>query len=172
MDSQISEIVIRLKEEKARRGLSVNKIFSMVEEKGFYSSLTTAKRIFAEGSERVAFKYETLKPYTTVLFNTDEPTPEREEGNEEQAEEFRADLENIKELLQLKNNMLEAAQKDNATLTLRIEELKEASAKDEARSEKTISFLRRTILALSISIGVVIAAFIAFLVVVDLSFLG
>lgn len=170
MDLRTEERRNRLKEERIRQGLSVNKVYNMVIEAGFFTSLTTAKRIFSDDPGGI--KSETLQPYETVMYKTNIPTEERKVGDEAQAEDFRAELDNIKELLQVKNNMLEAAQKDNATLTLRIEELKEASAKDEARSEKTISFLRRTVLALSISIGVVIAAFIAFLVVVDLSFLG
>lgn len=160
MDARIADIVVRLKEEKVRQGLSVNKVYSMVENSGEYSSLTTAKRIFAEGSERSGFKYDTLRPYIKVLFGTDSPTQEREEGNEEQAEEFRADLDNIKTVLQLKSQMLEASQLRIDTMTSRIEDLKSSNA-----------FLRKFVLGLSIALGVVSVAFIAFLIAVDLTVL-
>lgn len=160
MDARIADIVVRLKEERVRQGLSVNKVYSMVEDAGEYSSLTTAKRIFAEGSERSGFKYDTLRPYIKVLFGTDSPTQEREEGNEEQAEEFRADLDNIKTVLQLKSQMLEASQLRIDTMTSRIEDLKSSNA-----------FLRKFVFGLSIALGVVSVAFIAFLIAVDLSML-
>lgn len=160
MDARIADIVVRLKEERVRQGLSVNKVYSMVEDAGEYSSLTTAKRIFAEGSERSGFKYDTLRPYIKVLFGTDSPTQAREEGNEEQAEEFRADLDNIKTVLQLKSQMLEASQLRIDTMTSRIEDLKSSNA-----------FLRKFVFGLSIALGVVSVAFIAFLIAVDLSML-
>lgn len=160
MDARIADIVIRLKEERIRRGLSVTRVFNMVEEAGEYSSLTTAKRIFAEGSENLGFKYETLRPYIKLLFGTETPTPEREEGNEEQAEEFRSDLENIKTVLQLKSQMLEASQEKNATLSSRVEDLK-----------STITYLRKTVAALAIALAVAVVAFIVFLIAVDLSML-
>lgn len=179
MDSRIADIIVRLKEEKARQGLSTNKIYNMVVDSGEYSSLTTAKRIFAEGSEvNGGFKYDTIRPYVKVLFGTEDPTEEREVGNEEQAEEFREQLDNIKQVIQIKTVMVESLEKENESLKKtieylkgRVEDVKSVYHREEARQEEvlkdareTIKRLRRTIVHLSISLGVLIALIIGILI--------
>ena len=50
-DMQTRDIILRLKRVKAARGLSCGRICAMVAEAGSSVSLSTVKRVFADGSE-------------------------------------------------------------------------------------------------------------------------
>lgn len=168
MDLRIEEIRNRVKEERIRQGLSVNKVYTMVTEAGYFTSQTTAKRIF--GDDPGGIKYETLQPYVTVLFGTNEPTEERKVGDEEQAEDFRAQLDNIKHVLDLKNAQIEAKDNEIAFLKDRVEYLKTRvdDVKDllhtgRDNDQNTIKVQRRYILVLAITLLVVVTFLVTIL---------
>ena len=73
------ELIRHLKEVKERDEITYPRIIERIEKKGKYVSLTTLRRVFADGSEMNAgnFNYEnTLLPIAEALLDTEEvPTP-------------------------------------------------------------------------------------------------
>ena len=68
-DTQTRDIILRLKRVKAARGLSCGRICTMVAEAGGSVSLSTVKRVFADGSEDWSFRVcDTVQPIAYVLF--------------------------------------------------------------------------------------------------------
>ena len=74
-----AELVKQLKEVKKTQEITYPRIMERLEKNGYYISLTTLRRVFAEGSEMNAtsFSYEnTLMPIAEVLLDAqDVPTP-------------------------------------------------------------------------------------------------
>lgn len=67
-DMQTRDIILRLKRVKAARGLSCGRICAMVAEAGSSVSLSTVKRVFADGSEDWSFRVcDTVQPIADVL---------------------------------------------------------------------------------------------------------
>ena len=63
------EIILKLKEAKQERNLSINDICNLT---GNYLSKTTIQRVFAEGSENTSFRYEdTIRPLVKALLDVD-----------------------------------------------------------------------------------------------------
>ena len=75
-----AELIRQLKQVKISQEITYPRIMDRLEGIGHYISLTTLRRVFAEGSENNAasFNYETtLLPIAEVLLNAeDRPTPE------------------------------------------------------------------------------------------------
>ena len=75
-----AELIRQLKQVKATQEITYPRILDRLEGIGHYISLTTLRRVFAEGSENNAasFNYEsTLLPIAEVLLNAeDRPTPD------------------------------------------------------------------------------------------------
>ena len=67
------DIIIKLKEVRAEKGLSYADIIKIMEEKGIYPvSTATLSRIFSENSEETNFNYETtLRPIAEALLDID-----------------------------------------------------------------------------------------------------
>lgn len=67
------EIIVNLKTVKEKQGLSIPQIKQMVDATGAYLSLSTLRRVFAEGSEEdSSFSYEnTIRPIAQVLLIND-----------------------------------------------------------------------------------------------------
>lgn len=74
-----AELVRQLKEVKKAQEITFPRIMDRLEKHGYYVSLTTLRRIFADGSESNAasFSYEnTLMPVAEVLLDAEDvPTP-------------------------------------------------------------------------------------------------
>ena len=74
------ELIQQMKIVKARDEITYPRIIEMLEKNGHFVSMTTLRRVFAEGSEDVNFNYETtLLPIAQVLLGLDgdqESTPE------------------------------------------------------------------------------------------------
>lgn len=63
------EIILKLKEVKKERNLSINDIANLT---GNYLSKTTIQRVFADGSENTSFRYEdTIRPLVKALLDVD-----------------------------------------------------------------------------------------------------
>ena len=73
------ELILQLKEAKRQREYTYPRIMEHLEANGHPISLTTLRRVFADGSENnsTSFGYEsTLLPIAEVLFNAEDvPTP-------------------------------------------------------------------------------------------------
>lgn len=88
------EIILKLKEAKIERNLSINDIVNLT---GNYLSKTTVQRVFADGSEHTSFRYEdTIRPLVKALLDID--TIEESDDMDTKA---------LKSLLKLKNQRIE-----------------------------------------------------------------
>lgn len=88
------EIILKLKEAKIERNLSINDIVNLT---GNYLSKTTVQRVFADGSENTSFRYEdTIRPLVKALLDID--TIEDSDDMDTKA---------LKSLLKLKNQRIE-----------------------------------------------------------------
>lgn len=77
--TKAAELVKQLKEVKRTQEITFPRIMDRLEKAGYYVSLTTLRRVFADGSEMNAasFSYEnTLMPIAEVLLDAEDvPTP-------------------------------------------------------------------------------------------------
>ena len=55
---KITDVITRLKRVREENGLSYQRIADLVEANGGYVSLSTIRRVFAEGSETFGWQYE------------------------------------------------------------------------------------------------------------------
>lgn len=63
------ELILKLKNAKKEKNLSINDIVSLT---GNYLSKTTVQRVFADGSENSSFRYEdTIRPLVKALLDVD-----------------------------------------------------------------------------------------------------
>lgn len=109
------QIILRLKEVKMERNLSDPQIHRMVTDKGYVISLSSVVRVFAEGSEDRGFRYEdTIQPIAATLLETDAP-PRDVEGAEA------TETEALRQLVQLKNAILEEKEKQISYLKNQVE---------------------------------------------------
>ena len=93
------EIIMKLKEVRAEKQLSLQDILNLMEQNGDYSSKSTLSRIFADGSEEKHFKYdETIRPIAKVLLDIE--TIDADDTADEQAVKaiLKYKIERIKEL--------------------------------------------------------------------------
>ena len=87
------EIILKLKEAKIERNLSINDIVNLT---GNYLSKTIVQRVFADGSENTSFRYEdTIRPLVKALLDID--TIEDSDDMDTKA---------LKSLLKLKNQRI------------------------------------------------------------------
>lgn len=64
------DVILKLKEVKKEKGLSLDKILLMMENDGNFLSKSTLSRVFAKGSEDKSFRYEeTIRPIANALLD-------------------------------------------------------------------------------------------------------
>ena len=74
---RISEIILQLKQIRIERGLSMQDVHDLISASGGFLSLSSVKRVFAEGSEYQNFRYhDTIQPIVRALLGVTEETPE------------------------------------------------------------------------------------------------
>ena len=113
---RISEIILQLKQIRKERDLSLQDVLDLVIGSGGYTSLSSVKRVFAEGSEKQHFRYmETIQPIERGLLGVTEETPE---NNDISANEIDA----LKNVILLKDSIIKNLQN----------EIEDLSAKNEA----------------------------------------
>lgn len=136
MEQKTREIIAQLKEIRAEKGYSCQKIYDMVEASGGYVSLTTIKRVFSDEPKTQNFRYnETIKPIATALLEINKP-PEQGEGvslMQHELDTLRmivAYKEQTNQDLRAENNRMaaDAADKQNQIMSL----LEQLSRKDRA----------------------------------------
>ena len=114
------DVIIKLKEVKKEKGLSLDKILILMEKNGQFLSKSTLSRVFAEGSEDKSFRYdETLRPIANALLDIE--TIEEYDDTETQA---------FKSILKLKMSVIDENSKKIAELT---EEIKAVSNKERQK---------------------------------------
>ena len=108
------QVIETLKKVKAEKGLSLDKIVSLMEQNGQYLSKSTLSRVFADGSESVSFRYETtLRPIASVLLDLE--TIEQDDDTDTQA---------YKSILKLKKDLIEDYAEQNRQLKAELESIK------------------------------------------------
>lgn len=127
------DIIIQLKQVREEKGLSLNDILSMVEEKEQYPpSRSTIQRLFAEGSEEQSFKYEeTIRPIANVLLDIE--NIEEEDG---------VDVRGMKVLLKYKIRRIEELEQQLDREKLRYHEKLE---KEREQFRRSLDFLKNQI---------------------------
>lgn len=66
------DLILKLKEVKEEKNLSLGEIESRTEKNGEHVSIATLSRVFADGSENSSFRYEgTLKPIANAILDID-----------------------------------------------------------------------------------------------------
>lgn len=126
------DIILKLKEVRDEKGLSLNEILSMVEKNGDYISRSSVQRVFADGSESLSFRYEdTIRPIANALLDID--TIEEDDQLDTQA---------MKSLLQYKNQRIKELESQLSKEKLKYHEKLD---KEREQFQKSIEFLKEQI---------------------------
>ena len=120
------DVIIKLKEVKQEKGLSLDKILIMVENNGEYISKSTLARVFKDGSEDSSFRYEeTIRPIANALLDI-----ENEEADDD------AETLAFKSILKLKMSVIDENSKKISELE---DQIKETANKEKARYHEKLS---------------------------------
>lgn len=64
------DLILRLKAVRAEKGLTLQDIFDMLDAAGTHVGITSIKKVFADGSEDLGFRYhDTIEPIAKVLLD-------------------------------------------------------------------------------------------------------
>ena len=96
-------LITQLKQVRKEKGYSYQYIVDECERIGHSRSMSTVKRVFAEGSEEMGFRYSTLKPIARVVLDLDEDTANKTASPDE------ADA--LRNLISIKDTQLEELQR-------------------------------------------------------------
>ena len=131
------EIITRLKAVKTEYELTIPRIKDMIESNGDFISLSTLRRVFADGSETDAFSYErTLAPIAKALL-----FQENRDGSNPAAEEDR--LEGLKSIILLKNEEIAKLKDLVEHLEGRVEFLLSQIEKKDRRMDEKDEIIRK-----------------------------
>lgn len=115
--TQTKDVILKLKEVKNERGLSLDRIMELIEENDEFVSKSTLSRVFAKGSENKLFRYETtLRPIANALLDIE--TIEEDDD---------ADIKAYKSILKLKMAVIEENSKRISELQDTLQEYKETA---------------------------------------------
>ena len=135
MRPNTNEVISQIKKVREEKGFSFSKILSMMEENGDYMSKSTISRVFADGSEKMNFRYEeTIRPIAKVLLDI-----------ENIEDDDSLDTKALKSLLKYKIERIEQLENENEQLKADLdkERLKahEKFAKERQLMNDRIEFL-------------------------------
>ena len=130
------EIIMKLKEVKQAKNLSLNDIVEMT---GDLVSKTTVQRVFADGSEENSFRYEeTIRPIATALLDID---------NMEETDN--SDIQAMKTILKYKMERIEELECQISKLESELDKEKlhslERIEQERKQYERKIDFLKEQI---------------------------
>lgn len=133
------DLILKLKDVREEKGLSIADIMKMIEENGDFISKSTIARVFAEGSEDVTFRYEaTIKPIANALLDI---------GTIEDTDNM--DTQAMKLLLKYKSDRIQELEKQVQELESALDKQKiKASEKLEKEREsfsRSIEFLKEQV---------------------------
>jgi len=131
------DVILMLKNVKAEKNLSLDKILSMIEENGEHVSKTTLSRVFADGSEEQLFRYETtLRPIANALLDIE--TIETYDDTDTRA--YKSILKLKKDLIaELRDELKTVESKEKAKYTEKLNKAVEQFQKTLAFYEEQIS---------------------------------
>ena len=124
------DVILKLKEVKQEKGLSLDKILIMVENNGEYISKSTLARVFKDGSEDGSFRYEeTIRPIANALLDV---TIEDDDDLDTRA---------YKSILQLKKDLIdELEEKIKNVETEEKQKYHDKLAKETDKFQKSLDF--------------------------------
>lgn len=96
-------LIAQLKQVRKEKGYSYQYICDESVRLGQSVSLSAVKRVFAEGSEEMGFRYSTLKPIASVVLDLDEDTANKTASPDE------ADA--LRNIISIKDTQLEELQR-------------------------------------------------------------
>ena len=137
------DVILKLKEVKQEKGLSLDKILIMVENNGEYISKSTLSRVFKDGSEDSSFRYEeTIRPIANALLDIEN----EEDYDDAETLAFKSILklkmrvidENSKKIEELQEQVIEVANKEKLKYHDKLE-------KHDADHQRSVEFLKRQI---------------------------
>lgn len=111
MDKQARtrEIIIQLKTIKEDKDLTNQDILDLVEASGGVTSMTTIRRVFAEGSENQSFSYRnTIQPISHAML----AISEQEKVSDLDENVLQAQLDALKQVVELKDTLISELQRD------------------------------------------------------------
>lgn len=175
--TKTAEIIQQLKQIRQERGLSYQRIVDMVEDSGGAISMSTVRRVFAEGSEEQNFRYgDTIKPLVVALLEVNKPPALSEDATLEQHE---ADA--LRTVIALKEQINQSLMAENERLKEDYEKkLAYVKAESEKKSEHIVALTEqnascnqrihakyRTIFWLSLGL-IVLLSLVCLVLIVDL----
>ena len=126
------DVIIKLKEVKEEKNLSLDKILVLIEENDEYLSKATLSRVFAQGSEDKHFRYETtLRPIANALLDIE---------NDELDDD--PDTKAYKSILKLKKEMIDELQAEREKDKIKYHEKIE---KETKQFNDSLDFMRHQI---------------------------
>ena len=132
------DLIRQLKERKLKDEITYPRILERMEKNGKYVSLTTLRRVFADGSESVAqtFSYEnTLLPIAEAILNVEDvPTPDSPYAKE---------IDGLKAVLHVQNEEIARLHELKEHLEGRITFLLEQIEKKDRRMDEKDEIIRR-----------------------------
>ena len=133
------DIILKLKSVREEKKLSLNDMLKLIEENGDFVSRSTLSRLFADGSEDIAFRYEaTVKPVAYALL-----------GVENIDEEDSLDVQTLKSVLQYQMQRIEELERQVAEFDSEMDKqkLKAAEKLENEREawQRSIEFLKEQI---------------------------
>ena len=133
------ELVRKLKEVKKKNEITYPRIMERMEKNGRFVSLTTLRRVFADGSERNAdsFNYEnTLLPIAEVLLNVEDvPT--------EASSPYAKEIDALKAVIHVQNEEIARLHDMKEHLESRITFLLEQIEKKDRRMDEKDEIIRK-----------------------------
>ena len=132
------ELIRKCKEAKVKNEITYPRLIEMIEAKGSYVSLSTLRRVFADGSEANAasFSYETtLMPIADALLNVEDmPTADSPYAKE---------IDGLKAVIHVQNEELARMHELKEHLEGRITFLLEQIEKKDRRMDEKDDIIRR-----------------------------
>ena len=123
--AKTGEVIQALKKVRAEHGYTYQKIIDMVSENGGTISMNTVRKVFADGSEEMNFRYEdSIQPIADVLLQVHSPVAADE-----------PELDALRQLVQLKNAIIEENR-------LELSRVREREAEIRADAQGKIDYLK------------------------------
>lgn len=133
------ELIKQLKEVKKRDEITYPRIMERIEKNGKFVSLTTLRRVFADGSEMNAggFNYEnTLLPIAEVLLSAEDlPTPE--------ASPYAVEIDGLKAVIHVQNEEIARLHELKEHLESRVTFLLEQIEKKDRRMDEKDEMIKK-----------------------------
>ena len=133
------DLIIQLKEVKEEKKLSLDTIERMTDDNGEHVSKSTLSRLFADGSEDIAFRYEaTIKPVVNALLDIN--TIEADDST---------DVKTMKTVLKFKLERIEDLERQIQELETALDKQKikanEKLEREREQWQKSIEFLKEQV---------------------------